>query len=252
MIDKIKDYFDKAAVNRNIKFASDPILEYQQTVRSRMVISMLEAKPNEVILDVGCGNGRDLIQLATKGCKCVGIDLSSKMIEEARKELLKNNIEGVKLEIGDATNLRFSNQIFDKVFASEVLEHIPDYNKAISEMARVLKPSGCLVITTPNRRSLYGFDRYVISEKILKRKSRHPYDAWKTFNELASALNNNGFKIVSFSGVCYIPGSLVPGNIPKILKKLVVFLIGRLEPWLSKILPKNGYILAIKAVKTTA
>lgn len=249
MADEIKDFFDRAAIGRDLKFAIDPILEYEQKVRSRTVISMLDAKPSELILDVGCGTGRDLIQLAKTGCTCIGIDFSSKMIEESREELSKNGITAVELEIGDATNLRFPDRMFDKVFASEVIEHIPDYSNAISEMARVLKPAGYLVITTPNRRSIYGFDRYVIREKFLRRNWPHPYDSWKTFDELVSALNNNGFTITSFTGACYIPGSLVPRCFPKIMKKLLVTIGGIFESSLSRMLPKNGYILAIKAVK---
>jgi ubiquinone biosynthesis O-methyltransferase len=248
---EIKDFFDRAAIDRDLKFTMDPLLEYEQKIRSRIVISLLDAKPNELILDVGCGSGRDLIQLVKMGCKCIGIDFSGKMIEESRKELSKNGITAVELEIGDATNLRFPDRMFDKVFASEVLEHIPNYNKAISEMARVLKPAGYLVVTTPNRRSIYGFDRYVIREKLLGRKWPHPYDSWKIFDELKSALSNNGFTIVSFTGGCYIPGSLVPRCVPKIMKKLLVTIAGASEGRLSKMFPKNGYILAIKAVKTS-
>jgi len=112
-----------------------------------------------------------------------------------------------------------------------------------------LKPGGCLVITTPNKQSMYGFDRYVICEKIIRRKSRHPYDAWKRFYELASALDNNGFKIVRFAGACYIPGFIIPYHLPKVMKKFLVALVESLEPWLSKTFPKSGYMLAIKAVK---
>ena len=248
-MNRIKNFFDRAAIDRSLRLARNPIIEYEQTVRSRMVVAMLDAKPNEVILDVGCGHGRDLIQLSKKGCICTGIDFSSRMIEEARKELLKDCIEEVGLEIGDAANLRFSDETFDKVYASEVLEHIPNYNRAISEMARVLKPAGYLVITTPNRRSLYGFDRYVVSEKLLRIRRRHPYDAWKIFDELASALNNNGFEIVNVLGVCYIPGFIVSYHLPRIMKKTLVAFVGSLESRLSKIFPKSGYMLAIKAVK---
>lgn len=247
--EKIRDFFDNAAIQRNLRIRMDPIVEYEHRVRSRMVVFMVDAKPNELILDVGCGNARDLIQIAKKGARCIGIDLSPKMIQEARKELLKHGISNVRLEIGDATELVFPDKMFDKVYASEVLEHISNYARAISEMARVLRPGGYLVVTTPNRRSLYGFDRYVIGEKLIRRKSRHPYDAWKTFDELTSALDDNGLKINSFSGVCYMPGSIISYRLPKIMKKLLVIVVGKLEPWLSKIFPKNGYLLAIKAIK---
>ena len=246
---EIKEFFNRRAIDRNLETGKNPILEYEQAVRSRMVIHMFDPMLNEAILDVGCGTGRDLILLGREVSSCIGIDSSDAMIEGARKNLHKVRINGVKVEIGDATNLRFSDQTFDKVLSSEVLEHIPDYDKAISEMGRVLKSSGLLVITTPNRQSMYGFDRYVIYGKLLKKTWSHPYDAWKTFDELVSALNNSGFRVVSFSGICYIPGFVIPYRLPTVLKRLLVFFVGGLEQWLSKILPKNGYMLAIKAVK---
>ena len=249
MMTEVKTFFDKKSIDRNLVTTRDPVLKYEQEVRSRIVLSMLDPKSGEVVLDVGCANGRDLIQLAQSGCKSIGIDLSDKMIDEARKELLNRHITTAEAETGDATNLRFSDETFDKVFASEVLEHIPNYDRAISEMARVLKPAGHLVITTPNRRSIYGFDRYVIYQTLLRRKWHHPYDAWKTFNELASALDNNGFTIVSVSGICYLPGFLVSYRLPGFMKKILVSLVGTFEPCLSRLLPKNGYFLAIKAAK---
>ena len=249
MMTEIGTFFDKKSIDRNLITTTDPVLKYEQEVRSQMVISMVDPRPGELVLDVGCANGRDLIQLAHSGCKSVGIDLSDKMIDEARKELLNRRITTAEAETGDATNLRFSDETFDKVFASEVLEHIPNYSRAISEMARVLKPAGHLVITTPNRRSIYGFDRYVLHQTLLRRTWHHPYDAWKTFNELASALDNNGFTIVSISGICYIPGFFISYRLPGIMKKVLVGFVGTLEPYLSRLLPKNGYLLAIKATK---
>jgi ubiquinone biosynthesis O-methyltransferase len=249
MANDIRDFFDEAATDRNARLAGNLIVQYEQTVRSQMVLSMIDPQADEVILDAGCGNARDLIQLAPHGCKCVGIDFSPNMIEEAKKELATRNIQRVEVEVGDLTNLRFSDQTFDKVFASEVLEHVPDYRKAVSEMARVLKPGGTLVVTTPNRHSLYGFDRYVISEKILRLKPRHPYDEWKTHKELARALENNGFEIVRSAGACYMPGSLMPYRLPNILKRLLIKIVGSVEPWLSRAFPRSGYILVIKAIK---
>jgi ubiquinone/menaquinone biosynthesis C-methylase UbiE len=249
MKNEITNFFDEAAGDRNFVLTSDPVLDYEQAVRSQMIFSMLDPKPNEAILDVGCANGRDLILLFKRGCKCRGIDFSSSMIEEAKKEFIKNHIEGLEVEVGDATNLRFCNETFDKVFASEVLEHIPNYTKAISELIRILRPGGCLVISTPNRQSWYGFDRYIIWEKLFAKKWRHPCDEWKTFAELASALKANGLVITGCAGICYLPGFLVSYHLPKIMKKSLVWIIKKLEPWLSRNLSKHGYSVAIKAVK---
>ena len=250
MPDEIRDFFDEAAIDRNVSIARNLVVEYEQITRSQMVLSMVAPEPGERVLDGGCGNARDLIELFGLGCRCTGIDYSPNMVEEARQELAKHDITDVTLEVGDLTDLQFPDESFDKVFASEVLEHIPDYRKAISEMARVVKPGGTVVVTTPNRHSLYGFDRYVILEKVLRWEPDHPCDEWKTHKELASALEAKGFEIERSAGVCYIPGSLVSYNLPDVVKRPLVRMVSRFEPWLSRAFPKNGYMVAIKAVKS--
>lgn len=249
----IQRFFDNMAIKRNVRIKSKPVVEFEQIVRSKKVLRLLDPNPDELILDVGCGNARDLVSIAQKGSKYIGIDLSKKMIAEARSTLKKAGFEQVELRIGDATNMEFPDEMFDKVFASEVLEHIPDYKKCIAEMVRVLKPSGSLIITTPNRESWYGFDRYVIYEKIQRRKwsDQHPFDEWKTYSELRSVLISHGLEITTKEGICYLPGFFFPYKLPKAAQKFLVKVTGIVEPLLSKLLPKRGYMIAIKAVKNS-
>jgi ubiquinone biosynthesis O-methyltransferase len=245
----IQKFFSKKAIGRNQRYATEVILRYEQTARYNALVSMLDPKPSDMIFDVGCGSGMDLIPLSKKCLKCIGIDFSEGMIHGAKEVLLGSNVNNVEVEFGDATNLRFQDGQFDKVFASEVLEHIPDYQKAVNEMARVLKTGGSLVVTTPNRYSLYGFDRYVIYEKIFGKKSSHSYDYWKTFSELKHALESSGLKVVDYSGFNYMPGYLVSYNLPRFMKKILVMVVRELEKVIRKILPKNGAGICVKAIK---
>jgi 2-polyprenyl-3-methyl-5-hydroxy-6-metoxy-1,4-benzoquinol methylase len=171
------------------------------------------------------------------------------MVEEAGKTLAEHGIDDVIVEVGDLTSLRFDDETFDKAYASEVLEHVPDYRRAVSELARVVTPGGTVVVTTPNRHGLYGFDRYVVLEGILRRELHHPHDEWKTHEELVSALDAAGLDIVRSAGVCYMPGFLVPYGLPGPLKRVLVRAVSRVEPWLSGTLPRRGYMVAVQAVK---
>jgi len=251
MSSSITDFFDKMAENRNSVIAKNIIVEYEQEKRSEGIISFLNPQIGELILDVGCGNARDFIHILKKGGRIIGVDLSSRMIDEARRELEKHSsLGGFELKTGDVTKLEFPDAYFDKVIASEVIEHIPDWKKSLSEMLRVLKPNGELIISTPNKRSWYGFDRYIVYEKILRRKWEHPYDQWKTYHELEHALTKCGFTIVAKRGICYIPGFIMPYFIlPRFLKKTLIFFVRRIEDILGALLPANGYMLCIKAVK---
>ncbi len=99
---------------------------------------------NAAILEVGCSGGPLLQALADQGYANVqGIDLSPAGIGLCHQRNLKN------ASIMDATALAFADQQFDLVIASDILEHIDQEAKALSEWRRVLKPGGKLLVMVP-------------------------------------------------------------------------------------------------------
>ena len=113
----------------------------------------LKLKPGSVVLDAGCGSGRHLRALAKlPDLKLVGIDCNAKDAADALIGL-KNMPDALsydyRVETADINALPFDNAAFDCVICSEVLEHIPEHEKALSELVRVLKPQGHLVVSVP-------------------------------------------------------------------------------------------------------
>ena len=100
------------------------------------------------ILDLGCGKGRFLKHFVKHCSSATGIDISDKLIDHARK-----NVPDADFVVGSATKLPFDNESFDLVYSIETFEHIPDIESAISEIHRVLKPGGKVVIID---KSLYS------------------------------------------------------------------------------------------------
>jgi SAM-dependent methyltransferase len=100
------------------------------------------------ILDVGCYDGYLLRELsrrcATEG---VGIDISAHALGLARSLTRGQRIRFV---LANASSLPFASEAFDVVVCSEILEHIPDLERALSEIARVLVPGGRVYATMPN------------------------------------------------------------------------------------------------------
>ncbi|MGD2269758.1 MAG: methyltransferase domain-containing protein [Desulfobacterales bacterium] len=106
-------------------------------------------KEGESILDIGCGGGVDTIfaaMMTGPGGKVVGIEQVSEMIERARENLSLTDFKNVTLKEGSAENLPFSDQEFDVVISNGVFNLVPDKAKALSEVYRVLKPNGRLMI----------------------------------------------------------------------------------------------------------
>ena len=116
----------------------------------RAEIILAEMVNKEKVLEVGCGRGFYLKALKEINPKIniTGIDLNKEYLEVAKKYVDNKEVKIIK---GDVTNLKFDNNSFDGVIASEILEHIKDDKKALKEIARVLKPNGILVISVPNK-----------------------------------------------------------------------------------------------------
>lgn len=100
------------------------------------------------ILDVGFGDGSLLKLLAKHSFNAFGIDISEKNIEKLRRETERDRVR-VDVRLGDINDIPFPDKDFDIIVVAEVLEHIPDLNKSIKEISRVLKKDGSVVISVP-------------------------------------------------------------------------------------------------------
>ena len=110
----------------------------------RFALDCVPHGPQMDILDVGCGSGLNSIVIASKGHRVRGVDISEKAIQQYRSH-------GFDGEVGDLeTGLKFPDACFDLVFCSEVIEHMTSPNLLVAEIARVLKPGGQLILSTPN------------------------------------------------------------------------------------------------------
>ena len=110
----------------------------------------------EKLLDLGCGMGRHAFQAVRLGARVVALDAASEEVTQVRNtigamvdagEVRKDDEAGAVQ--GNALCLPFSDASFDRVIASEVLEHIPDDEQAMAELSRVLRPGGTMAVTVP-------------------------------------------------------------------------------------------------------
>jgi len=119
-------------------------------------LKRLRLKPGARALDLGCGEGRHVHALYyAAAIHVVGIDLAFDDVAKAREgfehapDMDPPEGRAFSLSVGNALRLPFADQSFDLIVCSEVLEHIPNYEAALKEVARVLKPGGQLVISVP-------------------------------------------------------------------------------------------------------
>ena len=118
----------------------------------KKAIGMLDVKKNQKILEIGVGTGLTL-DLYPPHCKITGIDISEKMIEQAKKRIskLKENNRKITFKVMDALNLEFEDETFDAVIASYVITTVNDPLKACQEMKRVCKKGGQIIVVNHSK-----------------------------------------------------------------------------------------------------
>ncbi|HLH28781.1 MAG TPA: class I SAM-dependent methyltransferase, partial [Acidimicrobiales bacterium] len=117
----------------------------------------LGLRPGERLLDLGCGFGRHAYQAARLGAQVVAVDAAAEEVRGVAGTfgamVEAGELDPQTVRVGaaqaDALALPFPDGAFDRVVASEVLEHIPDDESAMAELARVLRPGGTMAVTVP-------------------------------------------------------------------------------------------------------
>ena len=109
------------------------------------------------VLDVGCGAGITILELAQRGYQVSGVDLAPMMIEKAQ-ELARKQGLSCDLRVASADRLPYDNETFDRVIALGLLGNLRDDAVCLAEIWRVLRPQGQILVSVPN---FLGMDRWI-------------------------------------------------------------------------------------------
>ncbi|MGI8779104.1 MAG: class I SAM-dependent methyltransferase [Solirubrobacteraceae bacterium] len=162
--------------------------------RRRRGLLLGEARAGERVLDVGCGAGRFVAALNDAGADAVGVELAEAALERAR-----GNVPGADLRrVAPDGSLPLGHGEVDVVWCSEVLEHVPDTIAFLTEVRRVLRRGGRLLVTVPDhgrvKRTLLALGHYDVHYDPLGQHLR-----FYTRRSLARALHATGFQDVTLA-----------------------------------------------------
>jgi ubiquinone/menaquinone biosynthesis C-methylase UbiE len=159
-----------------------PDLEFFFDRLSEATLDAVNPRNGERVLDVGCGRANDAMDLARRGGTCLGLEPSETMICHAKREIAKDGT-GVALLRGIGEDMPLKSHSFDKVVCKGALDHFPTPERAVKEMARVVKPGGTVIITVANLDCLgfrLGRTFFVRFRKLLRREESIYEKIWQT------------------------------------------------------------------------
>lgn len=203
---------------------------YNELLEFPTTIKLLGNIKGKKILDIGCGPGVHAKKMYEMGAKVEGIDISNKMIEIAMRE-----VPEVKFTVGDVEKLPYVKNKFDIVVASLVIGHFENWEKALSEIRRVLKKNGFFIFSLHNpitnkfalRRKLLGRYRELkgyfeegIKKTTWKKDNRilsNVEHYHKTYGTIIRTLVKNGFEIIDYEDCKPLASS--KKNFPKKYKR---------------------------------
>lgn len=144
---------------------------------------------DQKILEIGCGIGTLVYELTQKGYSVVGTDISREAIAFGQKKY-----PDLTLEVQPAQQLSCPDHTFDIVLSFDVFEHIPEIDRHLEEVRRVLKPGGSYLFQTPNKYSNILFE--TLKSRSLGWRKYHP--SLHTPRRLRRRLEAHGFAVQFF------------------------------------------------------
>ena len=119
------------------------------------MLRFMEIGPGETILDAGCGPGVHSIRIAKAGMRVCAVDISKRMLWHAQQRAKSAGVsDKIEFYQKDLTEMDFPDAYFNYVFSWGVVIHIPEAERALDEMARIVKPGGKLALYLTNKTAL--------------------------------------------------------------------------------------------------
>ena len=143
-------------------------------------------KPENKILEIGCGIGSIVNELHHRGFDITGTDISNEAIAYGQKKF-----GDINLQVQSAENLPYENDSFDVVLSFDLFEHIAQIEKHVSEVTRVLRKGGYYLFQTPNKYSNMIFETWY--HKSFNWKITHP--SLHSPGQLKRRLTKNGYEV---------------------------------------------------------
>ena len=186
---------NKVFWNRYAKFYDAEVLRFSRSAYAEMYRRMSETLTKEMdVLEIATGTGLIALNIAEAVRSVEATDFSPKMIETAKKKNIPGN---VRFSVEDATALSFPDRAFDAVVISNALHIMPEPERVLANIKRVLKPGGILIVPNFSHGHLRA-SSWNLSVLILRLVGFETYSKWSP-EEYVEFIGRQGFCVKNWS-----------------------------------------------------
>jgi ubiquinone/menaquinone biosynthesis C-methylase UbiE len=237
MMERAEDQIQTPLPDAYRRWRASRLGRITDALEEAMLLELIEPTAGLRVLDAGCGDGALATALVRLGAKVTGVDADPHMLAAARARAAAMGLPVTFLE-GDVRALPFPDASFDVVVAVTVLCFVRDAQRAVHEMARVLKPDGRMVIGELGRWSLWAAIRRI--------KGWLGSATWRsatsrTAHELEHLVANAGLEVVATRAAIFYPPC-----------GLAAALLAPCDPWLGRHTTMGAAFLALTGHRATA
>ncbi|MGE3507848.1 MAG: class I SAM-dependent methyltransferase [Vicinamibacterales bacterium] len=147
------------------------------------------------VLDAGAGTGWFSRGLTQWGGHVTSLDVGTELMHQVRRKANSHRV------VGSVLDLPFPDASFDLVLCTEVIEHTTDPRQAVAELSRIVRPSGILVVTVPNR----AWHWTVRLANALRLRPYRGYENWVGYRDLSQWIHAQGLTVSQQSGFNLLP-----------------------------------------------
>ena len=234
--EKIRKHYDTIADTYDHHYDHPRGRNYHTHVSNSLMSGL---PPAGNLLDIGCGTGLFVEKYIKNGGKATGLDISRKMIEQARKRC-----KSTEFTLGTGERLPFQDHTFDAVASLLVFSYVRDPAGMLAEAYRVLRPGGAISICTLGKKLITrGIPAiYQISEKmnvrhvVMKDFGEHYYDE----NEMHALFSKAGFAEINIKWCSFAHIDMI---------EPLFQLARRFEPFVERRVPQLAYNICVSARK---
>lgn len=189
---------------------------YMTSVEAEALDRVIEGRKFPLLLDLGCGHGRFLRWLAPRAERLAGLDRSRRLLGVALESMQDDPLPiPAGLLWGSAEEIPLADRSVDGITCVRVVQHLPHQDKALSEMSRVLKPQGALILVQYNWASPHGLIRGLkipvkwLLRRLIRATGKEPaFDeptGWICWPTLRRQLEASGLQVERVTGSWLFP-----------------------------------------------